>query len=438
MKASRLLIILLLVVAIWPGRAQTAETKNELSLSVNLKTHGETRGGGLPRDFYSDVKPDKDGTAFIMNRTRLTADYKTHLIDAKVTLQNQASWGDKNNSNVTMYETWARIKAPCGLFGQLGRMELAYDDERILGPNDFAMAKLCHDVLRVGYEGHGHQVHAILAYNQNNDYQNKGSYYANGAQPYKIMQTLWYHYDVPKIPLGASLIFMNIGMQSGEEHKDAHNEYQQLLGAYLTYAPHFMKAEASYYRQMGHDEYGIKIEAWMASGKVTIKPADHYGITVGYDYLSGDDFVPVLQPGAIGLPRHEVIKGFTSIYGSHHKFYGIMDYFYESAYSQGFTPGLQNAFIGGYFKPNDALSLRATYHYLATATKLINLDKTLGHDVDLEASYRFTKDISLTLGFSYMAGTDTMNQLKQGLTNKSVRWGWFSLVISPRLFATKW
>ena len=26
---------------------------------------------------------------------------------------------------------------------------------------------------------------------------------------------MWYHYDVPKVPLGASLLLMNIGMQAG-------------------------------------------------------------------------------------------------------------------------------------------------------------------------------------------------------------------------------
>ncbi len=366
------------------------------------------------------------------------ADYKSALIDAKVTAQNQASWGSKKNNELTLYEAWAKIKSPFGLFAQLGRMELSYDDERILGPNDFAMAKLCHDVLRVGYEQQGHKVHAILAYNQNNDHKLKGTYYVDGAQPYKTMQTLWYHYDLPKFPLGASLLFMNMGMQAGEEGYDAHTEYQQLLGTYLSYNPRFMKAELSYYRQMGHTGEGIKIEAWMASGQLTLMPSDRYGVYLGYDYLSGDDYVPVIAPGAIGMPHHQVIKAFTTIHGSTHKFFGIMDYFYESAYMQGFSPGLRNAFAGGYYKPVASLKLGLTYHYLATATKLENLDLTLGHNVDLNVSYVFSKDISMSAGFSYMHGTNTMDMLKQGTASKNVRWGWFSLVISPRLFTTKW
>jgi len=297
---------------------------------------------------------------------------------------------------------------------------------------------LCHDVLRVGYEGHGHKVHAILSYNQNNDHKLKGTYYADGAQPYKSMQTLWYHYDVPQIPIGASVLLMNVGMQAGEEGVDAHTENQQLIGTYLTYSPKFMKTELSYYRQMGHNDVGLKINAWMASGKVTLMPSERYGLVMGYDYLSGDDYVPVLAPGAVGMPQHLEVKAFTTVHGSTHKFYGIMDFFYESAYSQGFSPGLQNAFFGGYFRPTTKLQLGMTYHYLATTTKLDKLGFTLGHDVDLNINYTLTKDIKLLAGFSYMHGTETMLQLKQGSSSKSAVWGWASLYISPQLFTTKW
>jgi len=421
-----------------PGWGQKDTCKSELTFGLEFKTHGEARGGGLPRDFNQEEMPPDNSSTYIMGRTRIKADYKSALIDAKVTAQNQACWGSKKNNELTLYEAWAKIKSPFGLFGQLGRMELSYDDERILGPNDFAMAKLCHDVLRMGYEGHGHKVHAILAFNQNNDHMLKGNYYTDGAQPYKTMQTLWYHYDIPKLPIGASVLFMNMGLQSGEEGYNAHTEYQQLIGTYLTYTPRFMKAELSYYRQMGHNDVGLKIEAWMASGKLTLRPSDRYNVFLGYDYLSGDDYVPVIAPGSVGMPQHHAIKAFSPVHGSHHKFYGIMDYFYESAYSQGFSPGLRNAFIGGYYHPIAPLKIGLTYHYLATATELVNLDLTLGHDVDLNLSYAFSKDISLSAGFSYMYGTNTMYMLKQGSTSKNVQWGWFSLVISPRLFSTKW
>ena len=125
------------------------------------------------------------------------------------------------------------------------------------------------------------------------------------------------------------------------------------------------------------------------------------------------------------------------MYGSRAKFYGIMDYFYESAYINGFTPGLQNAFVGVFGNPTAKLNCSATYHYLAVATDLKDLDRTLGHSIDVQARYRFTKDISLTAGYTMMFGTETMDRLKQGNSSKTARWGWFSLVVSPNLFTTR-
>ena len=137
------------------------------------------------------------------------------------------------------------------------------------------------------------------------------------------------------------------------------------------------------------------------------------------------------------MPLHAVNKGFSPLYGSRTKFYGIMDYFYQRAYINGFTPGLQNAFFGVSGKPVSQLDLNATYHYMAVATHLDGLNNTLGHCIDVMASYDFSKYISLTAGYSLMIGTETMDRLKQGNGTGNAHWGWFSLVISPTLFTTK-
>jgi hypothetical protein len=137
------------------------------------------------------------------------------------------------------------------------------------------------------------------------------------------------------------------------------------------------------------------------------------------------------------MPRHDVNKGFNPVYGSHHKFYGAMDFFYVGTFVNGFTPGLQNAYIGAACKPISNLSLSATYHYLATSINLEGLNKTLGHELELEASCRLAKDVNLAAGFSYMTGTETMERLKRASGDGSLRWAWLSLHITPRLFSLK-
>ena len=406
--------MMLLMLASTISWAQTDSSKvNQLRVGLDFMTHGEVCGGGMPRTDHKTLEVE-DQSRFILGRTRINMDYQRSGLQVHAVIQNKAIWGANGNQSLNLYEGWAKITAKNGLFAQLGRVALSYDDERIIGPNDFAVANKTHDVARVGYEGHGHKAHVILAYNQNNENVYNGTYYVNGAQPYKTMQTVWYHYDVPNFPLGASLLFMNMGL----------------------------KLEGSYYRQAGKlvtpSLTAAKIDAWMASVKAVVSPTDKYGFTVGYDYLSGDDFVPDLYGGRFGMINHEVYRGFAPLYGSNKKFYGIMDYFYESAYVHSFTPGLQNVFIGPYYKPNAKFACQAMYHYMAVATKVSNLDRTLGHCIDLQVSYQFSKDIALSAGYTQMMGTETMKRLKQDDSSQQARWGWFSLVITPNLFTTKW
>ena len=435
------MLLLLASIGCW---AQTDSSKvNQLSVGMNLMTHGEMCAGGLPKD---GDKYNEDRSQFLFGRTRLVVDFERKGLQAHAVIQNNAIWGMKGNQGLNLYEGWVKMTAKNGLFAQIGRVALSYDDERIIGTNDFATAAKSHDVARVGYEGHGHKAHVILAYNQNGENVYSGSYYVGGSQYYKTMQTVWYHYDVPNFPLGASLLFMNLGLQSGEPNKkynEPSTEYQQMYGGYLNFHPKHLTIEGSYYRQGGELVNDVMmdhspIKAWMASAKATVQPTDKYGFEVGYDYLSGDDYVPVTFGGPLVMVRHDVNKGFTPLYGSRAKFYGIMDYFYESAYSHGFTPGLQNAFVGVFGNPVKRLKCKIAYHYLAVATDLNKLDRTLGHSIDLEASYRFSKDIMLAAGYQQMHGTETMDRLKQGDSSKRARWGWFSLVISPSLFTTKW
>ena len=441
-KTKVFLAVSLLVPSLCISAKSDSTKINTLSFGLNFLAHGEIVRGGLPIDNDDEVE---DRSSFLLGRTRLTADYSRRGLEAHAVIQNLAVWGSSGSSALNLYEGWAKMTARNGLFAQVGRIALSYDDERIIGTNDFAMASLSHDVLRAGYEGHGHKVHGIFGYNQNADNVYKSTYYDKGSQPYKTMQTLWYHYDIPKLPLGASLLFMNVGLQAGikgNTYNPPSTEYQQMYGGYLKFHPKYLTLECSYYRQGGKtvdvlEQKPIKIDAWMASAKATINPSDYYGFTLGYDYLSGDDYVAVIGKGSVGLPRHEVNRGFTPLYGSRTKFYGIMDYFYESAYINGFTPGLQNAFFSAFGKPVSRLDLSACYHYLAVSTDLDGLGRTLGHSIDMTASYRFTKDISLTASYTLMFGTETMNRLKQGNCNKNARWGWFSLVVSPTLFKTK-
>jgi hypothetical protein len=99
---------------------------------------------------------------------------------------------------------------------------------------------------------------------------------------------------------------------------------------------------------------------------------------------------------------------------------------------------LQNAYFGGFFCPLTRLRLDASYHYFATATELADIKKFLGHEFELQASYAISRDVRLAVGASFMSGSETMERLKRTSANNNLRWGWITLVVTPRIFSTKW
>ena len=64
--------------------------------------------------------------------------------------------------------------------------------------------------------------------------------------------------------------------------------------------------------------------------------------------------------------------------------------------------------------------------------------KTLGHEVELSASWQLMPDVSLLAGYSFMQGTETMELLKRTSDKNRLHWGWLMLVITPEFFSTKW
>ena len=431
--SARLLFIVLPLLFSIGLKAQEAD--NEFSLDAQLVTRGELRVGGF--------KPDDLGkeriSRFAQGKYLVTASYQRSWLEVKLSPKFSGVWGQAS-SGISLYEGWAKMQSKGGLFVKIGRQELNYDDGRIIGNDDWTMTAPTHDVLELGYEGEKHKVHLLAAYNQNAENIDNGDvYYSGGLQPYKTMQAIWYHYDMPKKLFGVSILGMNIGMQSEKDEEPQTTYYQQLVGTYLALRPKHWSLEGAFYYQMGKQEHGMTVDAFMVNAKLNVKPSENYDLFVGYDYLSGDKYFAVPPHGGLGLVFHDKVRGFNAIFGSHHQFYGAMDFFYLSNYVGGFTPGLQNLFVGGNIKPVNGLSINAAYHYYAIATNLDYVNtKTLGHSVELSGKYAFNEAVSLSAGYTFMKGSETMELLNQVSEKRQLHWAWVMLSITPRLFATTW
>ncbi len=427
---NRIVFVLVLFAFCLSTNIVVAQNYDEgFTIDGNMFARGEIRAGG-----FDSKTNNTDAAAFVLDRARIIGHYQNRAFSMHLAIQHVGVWGSDDRGAVKVFEGWAQFYSQKGWFVKLGRQTLSYDDERIIGSCDWSVMGTSYDVAKVGMEKQHHKVHIILAFNQNDESFTGGTYY-NNKNLFKTMQTAWYHFDVPNVPIGLSVIGMNIGMQDST-NQGAIVRNQQLLGGYANFSPSGLKVEVSYYHQLGENEKGIPIDAWMAAIRAEKTIGSKWAVYGGYDYLSGDDKFPVPGEGEIGLIQHKVIKGFKPLYGSQHKFYGAMSFFYLNTYINNFTPGLQNLYAGAKWNPLKSLNVDMGYHFYATASKLDNHSSDLGHALELEIGWRFHDYAKLSFGYSLMRGTSTMEALQRVNSDRYLRWGWLQLMVSPRIFTS--
>jgi hypothetical protein len=396
------------------------------SISGQLRSRGEYRNGAL----FPRVEGESPAT-FINNRARLMMNYKRKYLELNMSAQHVGVWGQEpqidKDGRFMLNEAWAKININDNFFARIGRQALVYDDERILGGLDWNVSGRYHDALRTGYEDKDNKLHLILAFNQNDEKIN-GNYYAPGGQPYKNMQTLWYYYGNNGRPFGISAMFMNLGWQLGDE-ENAKNGFMQTMGTYLTCKKDRLDINGSFYYQTGKSRRDAKVSAFMGNVFVKTMLTPKWSAGIGSDYLSGNN------------QDSKTHKAFDPLYGTHHKFYGTMDYFYTSSFINGLNPGLWDNQAAVFFKASPKVDMSLNYHYFSIANNVKvaeeNIKKGLGSEFDFQINYSIMPDVKLIAGYSFMLGTKSMNIVKGGDNKRWQDWGWISINISPQLFSSK-
>lgn len=421
---KRIPFILFAVLFFFTQNVFSQSDENETSLSVQLRPRAEYRNGSLT--------PRAEGglpAGFINNRARLSLDFKRENLMMKVSGQHVGVWGQDpqidTNGRFMLNEAWARLNFGTGFFAQLGRQSLVYDDERILGGLDWNMSGRFHDALKLGFEDKSNKLHLILAFNQNKESIGGGTYYDESiGQPYKSMQTLWYQYSDKSAPFNISALFINLGKEKGTP-EDADTQYMQTMGTNINYSPNGFKLTGIFYYQTGKD-----ISAWMAGVNAGYTLNPEWSFKVGSEYLSGDK------------TDDSKYQAFDPLYGTHHKFYGAMDYFYASKFKTGINPGLWDNFAGITFNPSKKVNLSLNYHYFSMAEDVYvnneKLKKGLGSEFDFQIDWAIMKDVKLSAGYSTMFGTESMDVVKGGYHKSWQDWGWVSMNINPRILFVKW
>jgi hypothetical protein len=488
------------------------------NVSAQFSLLGQIRPRAEIRDGYGTLKPEDSQTAaFISQRTRLTLNYKYSKLIFQASLQDVRLWGQDastitatDGNKLSLSEAWAELilsntkdtsskKSLVDYFAvKIGRQELVYDDERLLGNLDWTQQGRRHDAIVFKLLNKGWQVDLGGAFNQNTDAINyNGTYYLPANIPATVKDSKGNLVNTPSglIPLinvaGLSAKNGSPAFANPPSTNSATQDYKAL--EYLYVAKKFNKTKISglflidqfgknildsvrnvsgadvgyvygrrfnqqgvntrfttgllvnpvfgdqnqvavtggYYYQGGHDRDGLDLSAYMFTASITYKSSS-FGFTGGWDYLSGND----------AYSASKTNHRFDPLYGTPHKFWGLMDYFYAASGSP--AGGLNNPYLKvKYYSRNKRFGTELANHYffLANDQKAADgtaISKYLGTEFDLTNSYLLNKFTTVDLGLSAMAATHSMEYAKNitpGTSKLHPLWAYLQFNIKPDFFS---
>jgi hypothetical protein len=401
--------------------------------------------------------------AFISQRSRLNFGYKGYRFRAFAALQDVRVWGQDASSinrgttesldGLMLHEAWAEISlldttsAIENLSLKIGRQELVYDDVRLLGNLDWLQQARRHDLALLKFENKGWMTHLGVAFNQNGEFKTGHTYngtptgYAAGTNGignlYKSMQFL---YLGRKFYSGnASFLVLKDDFSQYRMVTNANNVTSKVfdrgvwsrvtLGGYLAATvKKKIGVSASAYYQTGKDKDGMELGSYLLSASALYAAGRKFSIGPGIDYTSG------------GIADGKN-KNFDPLYGTPHKFWGYMDYFYVA---DGFGKnGLVNAYVKTRYKAKDNLLLSVDLHQFSSSNPIASSDgaqlsRSFGSELDIIFSYNMTKAIAIEGGYCTFFATPTLaSAAVKNVPNadRQANWAYLMVTLKPDFLA---
>ncbi|MGZ3950699.1 MAG: alginate export family protein [Flavisolibacter sp.] len=392
----------------------------QINLAAQLRTRTELRDGqGSP--LPKGAKP----SFFTSQRTRLSLGYSAYRLKLNVTAQDVRVWGqDVSTINRTttqdlnglmFHEAWAEIRLndttikTKTLALKLGRQELVYDDQRLLGNLDWLQQGRRHDAALLKYEWKTWMLHLGGAFNQNKEAASGSAYYSTPAGNYaattnagSMYKSMAFLYAGKKISNGnASFLFFTDHFSKYYTDTVTHLKVfdnsawtRATTGFYFNNSFGKLQLTASAYYQFGHNYTGQKISATLLTAATQYTFAKKINSGVGVDYYSG---------GTSGSKS----KAFDPLYGTPHKFAGLMDYYYAA---NGFgRNGLIDSYLKSKYRASDKFSLGLDLHQFTSAARVTGYStRNLGQEIDLVSNYSLTKQIGFEAGYAHYFVTELL------------------------------
>jgi len=423
----------------------------QFNASAQLRLRSELRNGqGSP-----SVK-DTAAAFFTSQRTRLNLGFTAHRIRIFTAIQDVRVWGQDAstvnrtttdaNDGLMIHEAWTEIslldtgKTKPSLSLKAGRQELVYDDVRLLGNLDWLQQARRHDAVLLKLEHNGWIAHAGAAFNQNAERKSNTIYngvptgYSAGTNGigalYKSMQFLY----IGRKEKWGSTSFLFFKDDFSKNPTSSRATWSRMTsGFYVNGSFNKLSFTGSAYYQGGHYRDGTSLNEYLLSLSTQFTFTRTLSFGPGVDITSGNN----------GSDPTKKSQRFDPLYGTPHKFWGYMDYFYVA---DGFgSNGLLDLYIKSRHKTSNRMMISLDVHRFSLPDAVVNesgevMKKLLGTEVDLTVNYVITKEAILEGGASYMFGTSTMSSphVKNiANANMNASWAYVMLTVKPELISGK-
>lgn len=442
---SSLLLISFLIFS-FNAIAQTTDSiTNNLKVQIQFRPRLELRDGT-----FKPLAKKEEPAALISERIRLNIDYSyKNIFTLKLSPQSVGVWGQANGvqnaensgNKIAFFEAWSNFYLNNNWDIKLGRQVISLDDERFFGELDWAQGGRAHDAIMLQFKKNTFNIKSFFAFNQNykslynNNLNNPSGNLFNStdAVPYKAMQTIWANFKFNKTE-NLSLLVTNIAFQQANSanNTNAQVNYSQTFGANYFNTKEAVSGNVSAYYQTGKNNSGAKTQAFLFAGSVGFKINNKLKLTVGSDWVSGNDVGSNLS--------QNTNKAFNPYFHTGHKFYGNMDYFFAGNAHK--NAGISDNYLTLQVKLNKKFSSTIALHQFITTNKVINgninLKKNLGQEADISFVYKPNSFTNIIGGYSFYLTTPTLHFLKNTTGSKDYQqWLWISLNVSPTIFISK-
>lgn len=158
---------------------------------------------------------------------------------------------------------------------------------------------------------------------------------------------------------------------------------------------------------------GADVSAYMVGARAGGKLHSNATLTLWYDYLSGD-----------GSPLDGEVRVFNTLFATNHLYYGLADYFTDIPVHTGGL-GLQDAAVKLALTPSPRTGISVDLHAFRTAQPGSLSTRELANELDLTLTYRQSPALTVTSGYSFVQARDGIKELER--LDRNAHWAFLML-----------